>query len=181
MKEYRMLPPPLDSPPINQVSATPIMPAEDQSSSATSSSYDNNSGWNMCRNTKFGYEVQYPQNWKVWRPGAPEARPATCDENLPILAFSPDMYDYGSSHKQFTIDTLVQAASLQDFFNKNPEILRHSRILKETTLDKEKLIWLERGWLLSFHDGHIFSFRIENVSDSTLNKFLQTFRFISIR
>jgi hypothetical protein len=179
IKKYRAsIVPSSSPPPINQISVTPTIPVEDQPSSATSFNYDNNSGWKLCRNTKFGYEVQYPPNWKVWRPGAPEVRPATCAENLPVIAFSPDIYDYGTDHKQITIYTVVRANSLQDYFDESPEILRHSSVLKETTLDKEKLIWLEGGWLLSYHNGYIFDFRVENIDDSTLNKFFQTFRFI---
>jgi hypothetical protein len=68
------------SPPLDQASNTPVEPPEELSSSPleTFSNYENSSGWKMCRNTKVGYEVQYPPNWKVWKLGAPEAHTATC-------------------------------------------------------------------------------------------------------
>lgn len=148
---------------------------------------DETADWKPCRNAKYGYEVKYPPDWKVWKPSAPEARSATCDEGLPIIAFSPNIYNF-PNQLQINIDVSDQerlrgtiyegSKSLGDYFAKNPEILKARPIVKETTIDGERLVWLKDHSLLSFHNGSIFEFRAYNLDDATLNKFLKTFKFL---
>jgi hypothetical protein len=142
--------------------------------------------WNVCRNEKYGYEVKYPSNWKVWKPGAPEIREATCEENLSIISFSqnPD-----TNQPQIIIDvsdpfrlkgTIYEGVkSLDEYFSRSPTILQARPIVKESTLDGEKLVWHSDGSLTAFHNGSIFEFRrSNNVDDETMARFLSTFKFL---
>lgn len=140
--------------------------------------------WQDCKNKKYGYEVKYPLGWKVWLSGAPEARLANCDENLSLIAFSPNIYTY-SDQQQINIDVYDQdrsrgtvwegITSLNDYLNK-----KAVKIKKETTIDGERLIWVDASdsQLITFNDRLIYNFNFNNIDDSTLDRFLNTFKFI---
>jgi hypothetical protein len=68
--------------------------------------------------------------------------------------------------------------SVDDYIAKNPLIIQNSPKIKETTIDGEKLVWLEGQRLLSFHNGSIFEISIYNVDDTTINNFIKTFKFM---
>ena len=133
--------------------------------------------------------MKYPPSWKIWKPGAPEARIASCEDNLTIVAFSPNLFEYPLDRiQQINVDvsdperlrgTIYEGSrSVDDYLTKNQAILQNSPKVKETTMDGEKLIWLEGRWLLAFHNGSVFEFRVSNtVNDTTLNYFLGTFKF----
>jgi len=147
---------------------------------------DGTAGWKICRNEKYGYEVKYPSDWNVWKPGAPEARKATCEENLPIISFSqnPD-----TNQPQIIIDvsdpfrlkgTIYEGVkSLDEYFSRSPTILQSRPIVKESTLDGEKLVWHSDGSLTAFHNGSIFEFRrSNNVDNEVMERFLSTLIFL---
>ncbi|MDO8561249.1 MAG: hypothetical protein Q7S05_00275 [bacterium] len=144
-------------------------------------------GWKTCVNTKYGYEVKYPPTWKVWKPGAPEARLASCSENLVITSFSPNLPEYVS---QINIEVTDQerlrgtvhegSKSIDDYLARQPLILQYSPKVKETMVNDERLIWLEGNRLLAFHNSSLFEFRIYNVDSATLNNFISTFKFTAL-
>jgi len=139
--------------------------------------------WQECKNEKYGYEVKYPLDWKVWLPGAPEARLADCDENLSLIAFSPNIHAY-SDQQQINIDVydpdrskrteLDGVTSLDDYLNR-----KSVKIKKETTIDGERLIWADTAdsQLITFYGRSIYNFSFYNIDNSTLDKFLNTFKF----
>lgn len=144
--------------------------------------------WKTCVNAKYRYEVKYPSDWRVWTPGAGEARSATCEENLAVIIFSPNIYGSPNA-SQINIDVsdkarldgtiYAGATSIEDYFARNPSILQARPKIKETTINGEKLIWLKDNTMLVFHDSSLFEIRAINIDDATLNNFLSTFKFIN--
>ena len=146
--------------------------------------------WKVCRNEKYGYEVKYPSDWKIYKPGAPEARPASCDEGLITIALSPDIYQ---SKARLNISVLDKnelqqgvykgSRSLDDIFSKNPDILKAWSIEKETVLDSERMVWLKlsgQRTIYVFHNDSLFEFNIYNNMDQlTIDKLLSTFKFLN--
>ncbi len=143
--------------------------------------------WKTCINTKYGYEIKYPADWKVWKPGAPEARLASCDENLHIIAFSPDFFGvpiekiqrfdiYVSDQEDLKETIYKDIKSLDEFFSRNPNLLSIP-IVKEVNVDREKALQRKDSKLFLFHNHSIFEFSFNNINESELNKFLSTFKF----
>jgi hypothetical protein len=140
--------------------------------------------WKICRNDKYGYEVKYPFGWEVWKSGAPEARKATCEENLSIISFSPNLF---TNQPQISIDvsdgerlkgTIYEGVkSLDDYFSRSPAILQARPIIEESVLDGEKLVWHKDGSLTAFHNNSIFEFYRKDVDDWMMEKFFSTFKF----
>jgi len=115
-------------------------------------------GWNTCVNSKYAYEVKYPQTWKTWKPGQGEATEASCESGSGIITFSPNIFS--SLPEVISIDvsnperlsgTIYKGInSLDEYFNRNPEILKSYPKIKETLLSGEKLVWLNGGSSFAF-------------------------------
>lgn len=159
----------------------------EQQNQNTENATDQTASWKTCTNTKYGYELKYPVDWKVYKPGAPEARIADCSENLDIIAFSPDIFKDLSIVQQFTIDVsdpkrlegtiYAGAKSLNDYFSKNPLILQTYPIVKETKIDGERMVMLKDGRFNLFHNNILFDIRTSNLTDSIIDELFSTFKF----
>ncbi|MBU4338962.1 hypothetical protein KKB43_04785 [Patescibacteria group bacterium] len=144
---------------------------------------DETADWQTCKNKKYSYEIKYPLDWKVWQPGAPEARLANCNENLSLVAFSPNIYAY-PDQQQINIDVYDQdrlegtvwegITSLDDYLK-----ITSVKIKKETVIDGERLVWRETAdnQLIAFHNGSIYYFSVYNIDNSLLDQILSTFKF----
>ena len=166
---------------------TPPPVAGDQTTESPPAPQDETADWEICRNERYGYEVRYPPEWKVWKTGAGEALPARCEENLALLTLSSNFLGT-PGQPQISIDVSDPArlkstiykgtVSLDDYFNKNPAVLKYNRVVRETEIGGERALWLEGPWLVTFHDDSIFEFHVNNVDAATLQRMLDSFRFL---
>jgi hypothetical protein len=66
IKDYNMPPLPPSPPPVNQVSVTPKISAENQSSSKNvPAGSTKTTGWKTYHSQKYGFTIQYPPDWRV--------------------------------------------------------------------------------------------------------------------
>lgn len=143
---------------------------------------DSTFNWKLCTNNKYGYELKYPENWKVWEQGSGTLIPASCADNHNLNIFSPD-----KSHLSLNVDVMDSEQlkggvfegikSIDEMFSKNPQIAGGNPIVKNSIIDGEKLVWLKNRYLYAFHNGSIFRFETYNITSDTLNQILSTFKF----
>jgi len=144
---------------------------------------DETASWQTCRNEKYGYELKYPTNWRVWEQGSGTLIPASCDKGDSLTVFSPDQ-----SQLSFEIDVTNSERmkggvfegirSVDEIFSRNPVIIEGNPILKDSLIDGEKLVRLENRYLYAFHNGAIFRFGSYDITTETLEQILSTFKFI---
>lgn len=157
--------------------------------------------WVACRNARYGYDVKYPTDWKVWDEYATEQRPGTCIENIRTAIFSPRFQDFRQpdpeserrgQRKWMLIDVYDQERilssigtgvhSLDEYFQKISKIGTMWAIdqpVQWTMLDGKRAAWTKSGHkLLTFHNDLLYEFRRYEVDDATFNQFLGSFKFI---
>lgn len=169
---------------LEPVAQQPI-PTIAQTNTSTPTSKNETANWKICTNIKYGYEVKYPSTWKVWKTGAPEARLASCDENLASYSFAEDLFGMPLKNQinlmVFTRDNQVKEFwqginSLDDYIKR----MSAWKVQKETIISGERLIWLEYNQelqLVSYHNSAIYEFNISSMNSTTLDKFLASFKF----
>lgn len=139
-----------------------------------------------CVNTKYGYELQYPNDWKVWASERAEERPATCAENFSSYIFAKDwvktptvnqiglrVYAKGEARVGEFWDGVN---SLDTYVSKLPAVVK-----SQTTLDSERavLVTYDHGGegLIVYRNESFYVFNINSVDSTVLNKFLSSFKF----
>ena len=128
-----------------------------------------------CVNEKYGYELTHPADWKVWTRGEGEARAATCGENLASYSFAKDIFGV-EPKDQINLMVYSDNQSLDEYVKSLPAW----KVQKETTIDGERLIWLEynQQWQLVAHHNSIrYEFRVYEVENVILDEFLASFKF----
>jgi hypothetical protein len=162
------------------------IPTSTASSATAEPTGDGTASWKTCRSKKYGYEIEYPLTWTAWAPGPPEARPATCDEDMIAIFWGPDIYStlYPVQLNLYIYDQRTARGtayegkkSLDDYLSS--DVAKGKRIVRETlTPDGERLLWFEENQLLSFHDGVFYEFRAHGIDAAFLIDIMTTFRFI---
>ncbi len=143
--------------------------------------------WKDCIVSKYGYKIKYPSDWNIYKAGAPGTKIAKCSDNLEIFTFSPNIYEDPSIVRQITIDVSDQvrlagtiyagAKSLNEYFSKNPAILKNYPIIGDTTLNGERMVILRDGRINIFHNNIFFDIRSVNLSELQISQFLSTLKF----
>jgi hypothetical protein len=148
---------------------------------------DKAANWEICKNEKYGYEAKYPAEWKIWKRGGGEARIATCDEESASFVFSSNIYtdDFYinidvSNQKRLDGTIYKDSHSLDDYFNKNPLILKYRPTIRDILVDGEKAVLLKDNSLLLFNNDSLFELRIHGaeIDDVIVDKFITNFKFI---
>jgi len=143
-----------------------------------------------CVNTKYGYELNYPDGWNVLAKSGGGSKIATCDEGLASLFFVKDIPSDLPLKNQINliVNTRDNQAekfwqginSLDDYVNRR---LSYSwKKQKETIVDGERLVWLEYNQgsqlvLVAYHNSAIYEFSIYSVEKVVLDNFLESFKF----
>lgn len=138
-----------------------------------------------CVNGKFGYQLIYQTDWEVWTRGTGEARSATCSENLASYFFAKDLFgipfqnqiNIMVSTRENQVNEYWQGINSLDDYIKRMSVWK---VKKETTIDGERLVWLEYKQelqLAAYHNSAIYEFAIYTVDSTTLDKFLASFEF----
>jgi hypothetical protein len=147
-----------------------------------------------CKNSKYEYEVTYPNGWKVWKLGSQD-QIATCDEDLPMATFSPTDYssikNIADTKKIVSITISVAGqkdlsnifhlnniTSLDDFLSGMKKLDSKIVVNNTTTLDGESAVWIENNLQLwTYHNGSIYTIWGINVDQTILNNFISSFKF----
>jgi len=140
--------------------------------------------WKICTNTKYGYQAKYPATWKVWEPGSGTFMPASCDSNLSLISFSvgssltnPNI-NIEARDQNALVGTVFQGSkSVDDYLSRNPLIVGGNPVVKNSTINGEKLVWLDHNYMYTFHNGTAYIFSVYGVDQTTLNQFVSTFKF----
>jgi hypothetical protein len=174
---------PSATPSIQTSAASSTAPLAANANLTASTSVDTLS-WNTCQNNKYGYEIKYPSDWKVWTKGPGEAVLGRCDEDLQFISWGPDIYsslrpphldlylEDASAH-----DNLYSGKSLDEFLALGTPKLWGQITKESVTIDGERLVWFENHLLLSFHSGTFFEFHPHGIDERLLEKIMSTLRF----
>jgi hypothetical protein len=114
IKKHKISAPPSSPPLIDQVSVTPKIPAEDQSSSANVPTLaTKTTGWKTYHSQKYGFTIQYPPDWSVLKPETDidELEIASMQNTIIVSVF-----DFHSSPSKY-------ASSFQSWVNEYPYAL----------------------------------------------------------
>lgn len=166
------------------------------STNTNTSKTQDTSGWKTCNNKSFGYQVNYPADWKIFLgSGGPSAmEPVSGCEGQNIVVFaSQDIFgplSQASALKFLEIDISDQerlnetiykgSETLDEYFGKNPLILKNNPIIKESTINGERAVWLSdfpSPWIMFFHNDSFFWVKGKNISPELLDDFLSNFKF----
>ncbi len=143
--------------------------------------------WKTCKNTRYGYEFKYPQEWQVFKPGLGEAGPADCtDGDTRLFLFAKSISDFNTNFLAVEVKSPEYMAAfypniknLEDALQKNSTLApAHSTnsIVAELTLDGERLVQFTNDDFWAFHDGTLYEFRM--AGDLPLvRQILSTFKF----
>lgn len=140
------------------------------------------------------YKISYLSDWKMYQGayGPPSSvLLSKCDGNDDVVFASGDMWIKPPGVKYFDIEISNQerldetiykgSKTLDEYFIKNPLILKTSPIVKETTINGERVVWLNdlpSPYFMFFHNGILFKIDGYNLNPELFNDFLSTFKFV---
>jgi hypothetical protein len=150
------------------------------------------SDWKVCRSEKYNYEFKYPSDWDFQVPGNRVVKDCSNEDSIFVSPMGGGLG--GIQHVVFglTNDADVSnesnpIASLDDFLDKNPQILEDNfEIEKEILIQDEKALItkvknksiLSDNGLIVFHKGYIYSFDANDVTKREFEVIIETFKFI---
>lgn len=147
-----------------------VEPKENKSLSVSKSAQN----WRkICKNSKGGYNVKYPDEWTVKIAGFNGARIDLSDCNFSGELKGNPLLLYFAPPEKFS------EASGISVFVEEKEPRTFNKIFKETKVAGEKATWVNEKYLEVYYNGKLYQISAEeDVTQSVLNDFLSTFEFL---
>ncbi len=142
--------------------------------------------WQTCSNKAGRYQIKYPEDWDLYvvlNRGA-ERTKVECKNGSAEFGFvSHDNYPetnftVGYQDTYAGTDFVYEGVqSLDEYFQKRPEMAKAYPILKEVIVDGERAVYISSTRVLIYHKDRVYDISGANLAEDSFAKVLDTIKF----